>query len=169
MSFSDVILPEGSKNWVPPASGGAITTGDYHIPGVVSTTISIAPNAKVRLRVDGGWNFAGNDWLSIGSNATIEIYLNCTTANMTGNGVINIKGTANQCRIFGTSILQSLEMGGNGETTCVVYAPYANLVLHGGGSGDQDFSGAIVANTIKLTGNHFFHFDEDLVRTGPRN
>ncbi len=169
MTFSDVILPEGSESWVPIAGAGAITSGDYRISGIVSSTVTVAPNAIVRLRVDGGWNFVGNAALVIGSNANVALYLNCTDANLTGNGIVNLMGTANQCRIFGTAALQTLGLGGNGEATCTVYAPRTAVTLHGGGSSDQDFSGAIVADSIKFTGHYTIHFDEDLARTGPRN
>jgi hypothetical protein len=168
-SFSDAILPEGSESWLSPPGIGAVPSGDYRVLAAITNTVNVAPNATVRLRVDGGWNFVGQDALIIGSNANIEIYLNCASAQMTGNGIVNLQGTANQCRIFGTTVLQSLEMGGNGATACAVYAPHTDVVLHGGGSSDQDFSGAVVANTIKFTGHYTFHFDEDLARTGPRN
>lgn len=168
ISFSDVALPDGSDTWLPPV-GGILSSGDYRVSGIVSSTVTVAPNATVRLRVDGGWNFAGNDALMIGSNSNIKIYLNCTNASLTGNGIVNLMGAANQCCIFGTPVLQSLAMGGNGEMTCVVYAPHTAVTLHGGGSSDQDFSGAIVADSVKFTGHYTIHFDEDLARSGPRN
>jgi hypothetical protein len=164
VEFTDVQLPSGSAGWLPPGST-TLTTGDYLIQNV-NGNLTIAPGARVRIRVDAGWRFTGNECLTIGSNANVKIYLNCPSADIQGNGIINGAGTPSQCYIFGTSLLRSLDMGGNGEMTAVVYAPYADVTLHGGGSSDQDFSGAMVANTFRFVGHYTVHYDEALGRTG---
>ena len=172
VDFPDVVMPASSAAWLPPLSGSGgyqyvfSVSGDYRISGTVNGSILVtAPN--VRLRVDGGWTFNGNsDGLTIGTNASIKIYLNCASANITGQGIINTAGTPDQCYIFGTSALTSLDIGGNGEATCAIYAPYANVTMHGGGSSVQDFSGAVVANTFRFTGHYNVHYDEALGRIG---
>ncbi len=170
VELPDAVMPATSLAWFPPpgASGGTITfssSGNYRLPsGTLSGNIVVAaPN--VQLRVDGGLRLTGSDGITINSNASITIYLNCASAQITGNGVINI-GTAKQCYIFGTPNLRALEIGGNGEATCVVYAPQADVTLHGGGTSDVDFSGAIVANSFKFTGHYNIHYDEALGRNG---
>lgn len=165
VEFPDVILPAGSSGWVAPPGSGAWPSGDYRVSSV-SGSLSIAPNANVRLLVTSNWKFTGNNALTIGSNATLKVYLDCPSADITGNGIINIYGTPKQCYIFGTSKLTSLDLGGNGETTAVVYAPYASIKLHGGGNSDQDFSGAIVGNNFTFTGHYTVHYDEALGRAG---
>ena len=171
VQFPDVVMPTGSGGWLPPASGSGgyqyvfNLPGDYLISGTVNGKILVAA-AGVRLRVDGGWSFNGQAGMTIGTNASSKIYLNCPSASITGQGILNMTGTPNQCYIFGTSRLTSLDIGGNGECTAAVYAPYASVTLHGGGTSVQDFSGAIVANTFTFTGHYNIHYDEALGRTG---
>ena len=166
VQFPDVRMPSGSGAWVISAGSGVLTSGDYLVPGSVNGSITIAANATVRLRVDGGWSFNGNSGLTISSNAHLTVYLNCPSANIQGNGIINSYGTPDQCYIYGTSRLTSLDMGGNGEATCAVYAPSADVTLHGGGNSDQDFSGALIANTFRFVGHYLIHYDEALGRNG---
>ena len=171
VEFPDVVMPATSTGWLPPPSSGNgyqyifNVPGDYRVPGTIDGNILVtAPN--VRLRVDGGWDFHGQDTMTIGTNASIKIYLNCASASLSGQGIVNTLGTPDQCYIFGTTALTSLDIGGNGEATAVIYAPYANVTLHGGGNSVQDFSGAIVANTFLFTGHYNVHYDEALGRTG---
>ena len=155
---------------MPGAVGGVITfnsSGSYRVDssGPVSGKLIVAaPN--VRLRVDGGMSVSGTGSITISSNASITIYLNCPSANIGGQGVVN-SGVASQCYIFGTPILKTLALGGNGETTCAVYAPHADVTLQGGGASEQDFSGAIVANSLRFTAHYNIHFDESLLHSAP--
>jgi hypothetical protein len=171
VEIPDVVLPAGSDNWTPPLSGTGgyqyvfNTPGDYRITWAVSGKILVS-SPNVRLRVDGGWSFNGQDGMTITTNGSIKIYLNSASASITGQGIVNTAGTPNQCYIFGTTNLTSLDIGGNGECTAVVYAPNANVTLHGGGNSVQDFSGAIVANTFRFTGHYNVHYDEALGRSG---
>jgi len=165
VEFPDVILPPGSGGWLPPVGGPnyVLTSGDYLLPsGLLSGKITIAPDAIVRLRVDGGVKFSGQDGLVISSNANLKLYLNCASATFTGQGIVNGTGTPKQCQIYGTTVLKDLDIGGNGELTCVVYAPYAAVKMHGGGNSDQDFSGAVIAQSFRFTGHYMVHYDESL-------
>ena len=164
IEFPDVVLPTGSDGWLPLVSN-PLPSGDYRVPsGTVNSSIIIAEGAQVRLRIDGGLNLTGTDGLTISSNSNLKLYLNCSSASIGGKGVINGTGTPIQCQIYGTPKLTSLSIGGNGETTCVIYAPNADVAMNGGGSGNQDFSGAIVAKSFKFTGHYTVHYDESLAR-----
>ena len=170
--FPAAVMPVSSGAWLPMpgAVGGVITfnsSGSYRVDssGPVSGKLIVAaPN--VRLRVDGGMSVSGTGSITISSNASITIYLNCPSANIGGQGVIN-SGMASQCYILGTPTLKTLALGGNGEATCAVYAPHADVTLPGGGAGEQDFSGAIVANSLRFTAHYNIHFDESLLRSAP--
>jgi hypothetical protein len=174
VEFPDVVMP--TTTWSAMPSGGTVDgvtynyifnlSGDYiNSSGDINGKILVtAPN--VRLRVDTGWNFTGNDVMNIGTNANIKVYLNCASARIDGNGIVNSNGTPDQCYIFGTPRLTSLSLGGNGETTAEVYAPSADVTLNGGGSGDQDLSGAIIANSFRFNGHYSVHYDEALGRIG---
>lgn len=172
VEFPDVVMPVGSAGWLPPPSGSGGYTyvfsspGDYRIAsGTVGGKILVS-SPNVRLRVDGGWSFNGQDGMTITTNGRIVVFLNCPSATITGQGIINTAGTPSQCFIYGTTKLIDLDIGGNGECTAVVYAPYANVKLHGGGNSVQDFSGAIVAKTFTFTGHYNVHYDESLGRNG---
>ena len=171
VEFPDVVMPDGSAGWLPPLAGKNgnqyefNSPGDYRVSGTINGSILVnAPN--VRLRVDGGWNYTGQDGMTITTNGSIKIYLNCPSADVHGKGIINLRGTPDQCYIYGTDKLTSLDIGGNGENTSVVYAPYANVKLHGGGNAAEDFSGALIANTFTFVGHYNIHYDEALGRTG---
>ena len=170
VEFPDAVVPAGSLGWLPPLPGSGGYQYNFNIPGnykvdnINGDILVSAPN--VRLLVTGGWTFTGQKGMTITNNGSIKIYLDCASANITGNGILNTVGTPDQCYIFGTTKLTSLDIGGNGECTAVVYAPYANVTLHGGGNSRQDFSGAIVANTFRFTGHYNIHYDEALGRAG---
>lgn len=173
VEFPDVVLPAGSAGWVPPLPGivdGIVYQYIFNIPGdylvgTISGKILVSTN-NVRLRVNSGWSFSGQNGMTITTNGGIKIFLDCPSANITGQGIVNASGTPDQCYIFGTTKLTNLDIGGNGECTAVIYAPYADVKLHGGGHSVQDFSGAIVGKTFKFTGHYNVHYDEALGRTG---
>src|SRR5690606_13992543 len=64
-------------------------------------------------------------------------------------------------RIWGTNPTlgaQLLHIAGNGDLRAVVYAPNAEVKINGNGN----VMGSVVGNTITLTGNAAFHYDESL-------
>ncbi len=66
--------------------------------------------------------------------------------------------------IYGTndgSSTQSFSYSGNAALAGVIYAPNADVSLNGGGSGGE-LLGAIIANSIKVTGTYAFHYDVQL-------
>ncbi|HEY0549446.1 MAG TPA: hypothetical protein VGF13_07560 [Verrucomicrobiae bacterium] len=161
VEFQDANPPDGSAGWVPFPGSGPLPTGNYLVQ-VVNSDITIAPGARVRIRVDTDWRFSGSEALTLGSNASVKIYLNCPSADLTGRGVVNVDGIPGRCQIYGSTRLTDLNIGGNGEMSAVVNAPYANINLNGGGGGPQDFSGALVGNSFKLNGHYRIHYDEAL-------
>lgn len=64
-----------------------------------------------------------------------------------------------------TSGTQNIDVHGNGTFSGVIYAPQGAVTITGNGS----VSGSVVANTIKLTGNAAFHYDESLGDFGGDN
>jgi hypothetical protein len=176
VEFADVVLPNPAGGWNGWPGGGTVNGVSYgtvfNAPGYYKKTSGsvggkICINAQnVVIQVDTGWSFNGQDQMTISSNANCAIYLNCASADMQGQGIVNGQGRPDQCYIYGTSLLRSFDAGGNGETTAVVYAPYADVTMHGGGSSDQDFSGAIMANSFRFVGHYTIHYDEALARVG---
>ena len=175
VEFPDVVMP--STSWLPPPIGGTVDGVSYNyvfnISGDYAFTSSSlngkvlisAPNVRIKIGPGSGWTFTGQEILRITTNGSVKIYLDCASASIGGNGIVN-DGTADQCYIFGTSRLTTLSLSGNGEQTAAIYAPYANMSFNGGGSGGNDFSGSAVLNSAKLNGHYNFHYDEALGRIG---
>jgi hypothetical protein len=124
--------------------------------------------------VDATGNHSG---MVINSSGSLAIYTAGDVA-VTGNGILNGTNssdltTSNQpvkFQLYGTrssatastSGEQSFAVKGNGYLSGVVYAPNANVTVNGNG----DVLGAVVGNTVTMTGNAAFHFDESLGNFG---
>jgi hypothetical protein len=167
-----VLLPPGSENWLPMPPPGLVNgvafdhvfnqPGEYRLPeGTLSGRVHVSANA--RLRVDGNISFTGQDGITIASNAALTVYMNGSAANFGGQGIVNPFKPTNFV-YFGTASNTSLQIGGNGETTAVIYAPFADITLRGGGASEEDFSGAVMGHSCRFTAHYNFHFDEDLLR-----
>ena len=48
----------------------------------------------------------------------------------------------------------------------MVYAPTASFTASGGGTETIDFVGAGIFNSVTMSGNYRFHYDEDLSNLG---
>jgi len=115
--------------------------------------------------VKAGINMSGQDRITLAPGAYLILYADCTSSSLGGNGIQN-PGTAEHFYYFGTDKNTSLSYGGNAAFTGAFYAPNANMSMGGGGSTVIDFSGSTIAKTIKLNGNFYFHYDENLKRNG---
>jgi hypothetical protein len=91
----------------------------------------------------------------------------CSVANQMTSGALDIEGNgivndlaANDFTINygGTG---SIAVGGNGVATAILDAPNAALTVKGGGGGKGAWNGAIVANTVVLTGTETFNYDQN--------
>ncbi|MGH8021204.1 MAG: DUF7305 domain-containing protein [Opitutaceae bacterium] len=88
-----------------------------------------------------------------------------------GNGAINRTGLPESLIIYGTNTTaggQTIKLHGNAALQAAVYAPNAALELKGGGNSGS-MSGSAVANTVTITGNYDFHYDEALEELGSGN
>lgn len=97
-------------------------------------------------------------------NGNISIYAGGTSLSLAGNGIINNPGYAGNFIVYAAPTVTSVAFSGNGTFTGILVAPYANVSLSGGGNNTQDFSGALMANSITLNGHFNFHYDEALGR-----
>jgi hypothetical protein len=140
-------------------------SGDYYLGSALSGKILVLGNA--RLVVPNGINMSGNDTLTIAQTGSLQVYAG-KTMNIDGNGVVNNNGFAQNCEIFCTPSVTSVSFTGNGEFTGVVVAPEANVTLKGGGHSNNDFSGALMANSVTLTGHYSFHYDEALSKNAAK-
>lgn len=172
VEIPDQVMPNVAWSAMP--SGGTVNGDHYDYvfnqPGHYQASLAVngkilisAPN--VRIRIDDGLTFTGQEGVTMTSNASVIVYLNCPSVNIGGNGIVN-QGNANQCYILGTERLSSLSIGGNGTMTAVVNAPYADVTFNGGGNPLSDFTGSAIANSVHFTGHYSFHYDEALPRIG---
>lgn len=149
--------------------------------------IRIAGKATSELVIKDGYNVvikvtdtgsavttAGSAGITIGAGSTLAIYTSgsvsitgSSEANGADGGVANT-GAASAFQIWGTGASgsgQAISVQGNGSLRGIVYAPNAAIKIVGNG----EVSGSVVGNTIQVTGNAAFHYDESLVNYGGSN
>ena len=173
-------LPRAGDN---PSSDGKYY---YFTPSISlsgnTDTLSIAANSKVVVvttnttgtTVSATGNQSG---ITIDTTSALTIYT-AGNVNVSGNGILNGgASTANQpadFQLYGTrsastaqggSNEQSVSITGNGYLSGVVYVPNGNVTITGNG----DVLGSVVGNSISLTGNANFHYDESLKNNNSSN
>lgn len=156
-------------------SGGVTKSTYYYNIGDISLsggkTLTIAANVVIRMTAAIGETISvtGNGAIVINnSTALLPTSLNIYTQSdvkIAGNGVSH-NGKPSAFMLWGTRpqsapTEQSITVNGNGVLSGVVYAPNANVSLHGGGNSGNVF-GAIIGKTVTVTGNSAFHYDESL-------
>ncbi|MBN2506527.1 MAG: hypothetical protein JXQ71_07525 [Verrucomicrobia bacterium] len=175
VSFPDVKTPFGGA-FSP--GGGDITNADgtvTHYDYILDSDNYVLENLSgktyvrgdARLLVTGSIAMAGLDVLVVATNQSLELYMAGANADLGGNGVVNLTGSATNFAYYGLPSNTSLSMSGNGELIGMFYAPNADLVLNGGGKTITDFTGAAIARTALLNGHFNFHYDEALLDYGP--
>lgn len=158
-------LPAGGNySWTNGVTYGTrFHNGDY----VVSTLSGkIIVTGKARVLVTGNFKQTGQDIIQIAPGASLIMFMDGASADISGNGVINGDGRPGSFYYFGTKKNTSIVLAGNGEFTGAIYAPNADAGGNGGGNSDQDFSGAAVLRSLKFNGHYSFHYDEALGRNG---
>lgn len=117
------------------------TSGDVvKVSGNSSTIIDVLPGSSLQIYTAGDVSIAGGGIANANEPANFMLF-----------------GTRPQ----GSSPPQDINISGNGNLSAVVYAPGADVTLNGGGSSGHVY-GAVVGNTVKLTGGSNFHYDEAL-------
>ena len=164
--FSSGLTPSGGN--YPDASGARydyiLTNGNYILSSFTGNVL-VTGNAK--LLVSSSFNFTGQDKITINPGASLQVYVAAASANLGGNGVVNNTGDAINFIYYGLKSNTSLKFAGNGAFTGVVYAPFADFQLAGGGNNTDDFFGASVSKTVQMNGHFNFHYDESLASRFP--
>jgi hypothetical protein len=136
---------------------------DYYVPTLPGGNIFVKGNA--RLVVAGDLDVAGNkpaNQITLDTDAKLEMWVGGTSCKLSGNGVINPTGYAQNFICWCTDSVTDVSLNGNGEFTGVLVAPNGNVRLNGGGKASEDFIGSLLANNITLNGKFNFHYDEAL-------
>ncbi|MDX1952100.1 MAG: hypothetical protein SFY81_07930 [Verrucomicrobiota bacterium] len=136
-----------------------------------TTSLSLSGQSKMLIRgeavlyVTGNVSMTGQSQIIILPGASLKIYV-AGSANLAGNGVMNLNADATKFSYFGLPSNTSISIGGNAAFTGTIYAPNAHLHLHGGGNNVYDCVGATVTSTVAMNGHFNFHYDEKLGRQG---
>ena len=141
-----------------------LDSGNYRLGSMATAKMLVLGNAQ--LFVTGTIVMAGNSSIIIAPGATLKLFAG-NNVSLGGNGIINQTGNAASFTLYGLPACRNINLAGNGTFAGVIYAPSADLTLIGGGSGDEDFSGAAILRSITLNGHWRIHFDEALQRNGP--
>ena len=171
----DVSAPTGTSNginyttdYTALALGTVGTTGTdsnpevYHISSLtMSGSDALDVTGPTVIIVDGDVSVTGLAEINVlAPDGSLEFYIG-GDAMIAGNGVLNDALDPEAFQLWGTQAnggSQSISVKGNGDTAMVVYAPNADVTVVGNGG----VSGAVVGNTIDMTGNAEFHYDVNL-------
>ena len=118
------------------------------------------------LYVTGDMAMTGQSQIIIAPGASLKLYVAGGSTNLAGNGIQNNNADATKFSYYGLPTNTDISIGGNAAFTGTIYAPNADLHLHGGGNDTYDVVGATVTKTVQMNGHFNFHYDERLGRTG---
>jgi hypothetical protein len=162
VEVADAQLPSFGTLWNPPSGKiGSVGydmilgSGDY---SVAKLSGKVLVQGVANLVVTSSINLSGSDGVTLAPGARLNIYMEGTSTTIKGNGFIN-PGSSTNVAYYGLPTNTSIEISGNAAFNGLIYAPEANMILSGGGSNNEDCSGAFVCNSIKLNGNFNFHDD----------
>jgi hypothetical protein len=123
--------------------------------------ITIAKNATLAMYAPGNVSIAGNG-ITNGTYDPSSALSSTNTPNQPSAFQFYGTETAAQATANGD---QTISISGNGVLSGVVYAPNANISMNGGGNSGQVL-GAMVGNSVSVTGNSAFHYDTSLASLG---
>jgi len=135
-----------------------MASGKYELPRLAG---NILITGDVTLHVTTQINIGNTDVLRIAPGASLKIYMSGDRAQINGQAVANDTGLPENLIYYGLPSNSNLSMGGGAEFAGVIYAPYTDLQLNGGGN----IYGAIISKSAQINGHYGFHFDESLDRT----
>jgi hypothetical protein len=175
MAILDVPLPNTKADWhplpplfLPGLVNGVLYTyvipaGDWEIPGNLSPGgVGILIQGKVRIWIKGSLSMSGGTAITLATNANLEVYLG-GSMDLSGQCVVNPSGITANCAIYGLPTCTSMKYTGTAEAFARIYAPQAAVEV----GGNFDFSGSIVANSMRFSGTANIHYDEALYGDGP--
>jgi hypothetical protein len=149
-------------------NSATITTGVWRVP-----SISLAGLQELDITGDvtliitaaagtAGISITGNASITVAAGASLKIYAE-SDIDISGTGLVNPNTQPSSVQIWGTntgssSINQSIAITGGSLLSAVCYAPHADIAINGHG----DVLGSFVGESISVTGNANFHYDESL-------
>jgi len=132
--------------------------------------VYVGTNAHVRLLAQAGQTtrvFVAGGGSTDSDHGTLAIYIAASAFAIGGTGAVD-GGRAACLAYYGLPSNKTINYSGNGIFVGTVYAPDANLSLAAGGSGSYDICGCVITKALIFNGHFMFHFDEDLLTSGPK-
>lgn len=125
------------------------------------------------ITVTGDISLSGNSSLRVGPGVHLRVFV-IGNMDASGSGIVN-SNSPDHLQVYGcdrppnadgtSSPRGSFKIAGNGGFSGCVYAPNYDIKMVGGG-GSGDIYGAIVGNTVSMTGVQSIHYDEALADRG---
>lgn len=116
---------------------------------------------RVVLYLPYGTKNSGTYYVTLNTNCDVQIWTK-GDVNAAGNAIINnLTGYAQAFSLFDVSGFPvSVKLIGDSGEAGYYYLPSSHVLFAGGGSGNQDFIGAVVCYDLSINGKMNFHWDE---------
>lgn len=168
-SMPDATLP--NLSWSTPASTKYKLNGimysyvlDNSSPWKLSTlNSSVYVNSpNVVLYVSDTFNIGSGMQILLASGASLTIYSGAASTSIGGQGIVNSSGLPANFQYYGLPSNTAFGLQANASFAGLIYAPEAYVTIGGGGSSPYDFSGQIIAQSMKMNGHFNVHYDQHL-------
>ena len=140
-------------------SGGTtrtLTSGTYRYSSInLGGSGKLIINGQVTLIVDGNISVSGEATFVVASGSVV-VYANGATVDVGGGALVNMSQNPTNLIIYGSSALTKVNLSGGTSLHGLIYAPDAAVKI----SGSQETFGAIVGNTVNLSGAVSVHYPE---------
>jgi uncharacterized protein YegL len=138
-----------------------VGTGNYKSTSKLSLSGNMIITGNVVLYLPAGLAVSGQKYIYIAPGASLTVYLGASSS-ISGGGAVNGTGSATNCTLIGLATCTKIDLSGSSDYIGTIYAPSAALTQSGGGGKLVNFSGAVVAKTVTVSGSYRFHYDAAL-------
>lgn len=143
-------------------NGTTLTSGTYRVSSInLSGSGTATMNGNVILYMTGSINLSGSSQIVILPGGSLTIYLN-GSFNVSGGSIVNQTLDPHKLMIYGTSTCTTASYSGSSALYGAIYAPAARTTISGG----SNVYGAVIGNSITLSGGSSVHYDESLGNVG---
>jgi hypothetical protein len=156
-----------------PPNSGTFTAGTKSSPTYIKVTGDLvisssgqplhiaqydaSANNQIYIWVTGKLTTSGSGYITQDSNVQVTYYV-ADDITVSGNSYNNGSGKAANLTIYGYGTNKKVTVSGSGTFIGEIDAPKYDTTLSGGG----DFVGALITNTLTISGSGSLHFDEAL-------
>ncbi|MBV9658777.1 MAG: hypothetical protein JO295_11765 [Verrucomicrobia bacterium] len=167
---SSVTIINGTKTLTggTKAAPARYKVSSVNVPG--GTSLTIQPNAAgqqsyIEIWVTGDLTTSGSGYITQQSGVHVTYYID-GNVTVSGQSFQNQNNQASTCTIYcvpPASGTNKVTVSGSGTFIGVINAPGSDFTI----SGSANFSGALIGNTMNISGGASVHFDEALKSSSP--